>query len=183
MEFKYAVSLVIYRHPTTDSGCPNLNSEVVVVQRPSTDKDLPNAWGLPAGMVTFPVGQKGGPTADDFAKSAVIAGKAKMGLDVEIVRDMGTMSHDRGAYTLTMTQFEVRIVGRDGRVDSEAPPIVPQPIEGITQYQQWRWGVAEELQPAANAGSVCSRIYLKHATANSSVPVGLGDGCSHCEPL
>ena len=163
MEYKYAVSLVIYRDPVSSSGKPSATSEVVVVQRPSTDKDLPNAWGLPAGMVTFDASVNPTPTSNDFARSAVVAGKSKMGLDVEIVRDMGTMSHDRGAYTLTMTQFEVKIVGRDGAVDSAALPVVPQPIEGITQYQQWRWGVAEELQPAANAGSVCSRIYLSHA--------------------
>ena len=163
-EFKYAVSLVIYRDPSNSSGKPTGASEVVVVQRPSTDKDLPNAWGLPAGMVTFDPTTTATPTPDDFSKSAIIAGKAKMGLDVEIVRDMGTQSRDRGAYTLTMTQFEVRIIGKDGAVDSSALPVVPQPVEGITQYQQWRWGVAEELLPAAIVGSVCSRIYLKHAT-------------------
>lgn len=162
MENKYAVSLVIFKDAAKDSASPSMESEVVVVQRPSTDKDLPNVWGLPAGMVTFTGAE--GPTPNDYERAAVVAGMAKMGVDVEVVRDMGYMSHNRGSYTLHMTQFQVRIVGRDGAADPAALPVVPQPVEGITQYQSWRWGLPHDLLAAADKGSVCSRIFLTHCS-------------------
>jgi hypothetical protein len=37
---------------------------------------------------------------------------------------------------------------------------VPQPGAG-TQYEDWRWGEAAELAPAARHGSLCARVLLR----------------------
>jgi len=47
--------------------------------------------------------------------------------------------------------YEARIVSGD--------VIVPQPASGVTQYQSWKWGSAADLEPAAEKGSLCCRLY------------------------
>jgi ADP-ribose pyrophosphatase YjhB (NUDIX family) len=131
---KQSVSLAIH----DDSG------HVLLVQRPADDEDLPLAWGLPAASLT-----------DGEAWEAAVrrAGRDKLGVDVEPGRVLGAGALERRTYRLEMRLFQARL-------QPGAEPAVPQPVEGVTQYAAWRWGEARELAPAAEAGSLCSRLYL-----------------------
>jgi len=131
---KHAVAFVIY----------NKNrSKFLVVQRPEDDENLPNVWGLPAGSI------KG---KESFEEATIKAGKQKLGVTLRIVQEIGEDSIEREKYILHMKEFEAEIV--------QGIPKVPQAIEGITQYQAWRWGTAGDLVEAAQKGSLCCKIYL-----------------------
>ncbi len=122
---------------------PGDGSLVLVVQRPPDDEDLPDAWGLPAGSLR----------ADEAWAAAVRrAGRDKLGVQLEVGAELNRGTLERAAYTLEMRLFEARIVA--------GALAVPQPIEGVTQYQAWRWATADALEPAAAAGSLCSRLFL-----------------------
>lgn len=116
---------------------------VLLVQRPADDDDLPLAWGLPAASL--------GP-GEGWEAAVRRAARDKLGVDVAPVGVLETGSLDRPAYRLEMRLYEARMTAGE--------PSVPQPAEGVTQYVDWRWGEPAELEPAAAAGSLCSRLYL-----------------------
>lgn len=116
-----------------------------VVQRPADDANLPNAWGLPAGTL------KEGETLEECV---LRSGREKLGVELEIVGLLGEGELDRGAYTLRMKEYEVRVIAGE--------PSAPQPYPEVTQYQATRWGNADDLVEAASRGSLCCRIYLEH---------------------
>ena len=132
---KRSVSFAIF-HPAD----PSL---VLVVQRPSDDEDLPDAWGLPAGSLR---------SGEDWADAVRRAGREKLGVQLAVGAELNRGSLERAAYTLEMRLLEARIVAGD--------PTVPQPVAGVTQYPAWRWATADALAPAAAAGSLCSRLFL-----------------------
>ena len=117
---------------------------VLFVQRPADDEDLPNTWGLPAASL------QGEESWEDAVRRA---GREKLGLELEIVREMNHGTLQRAAYGLEMKLFEAKIVSGEPNVDRF--------VEGVTKYQDWKWGEAEDLRPAARAGSLCSRLYLE----------------------
>ena len=123
---------------------------VLIVQRPADDEDLPNAWGLPAASL------RAGETWQD---AVVRAGRDKLGVELKVGDELKRGSLQRSSYTLEMRLYEAEIV--TGR------PIVPQPKAGVTQYQNWKWGVADDLVPATERGSLCCRLFLE---ANRSQP-------------
>jgi hypothetical protein len=43
---------------------------------------------------------------------------------------------------------------------SAGAPHVPQPNTAVTQYRAWKWDTAAVLQPAAQRGSLCCRLFL-----------------------
>jgi ADP-ribose pyrophosphatase YjhB (NUDIX family) len=116
---------------------------VLLVQRPPDDDDLPLVWGLPAASLAAGEGWDG---------AVRRAAREKLGVVVEPGRLLESGGLDRAAYRLEMRLYEARVVAGE--------PLVPQPVEGVTQYLGWRWGEPEELEPAAGAGSLCSRLYL-----------------------
>ena len=116
---------------------------VLIVQRPPDDEDLPNAWGLPASSL------KNGETWEDAIGRT---GRDKLGVELRPVRELNRGTLERAAYTLEMRLFEAEIVSGDVRV--------PQPERTVTQYQQWSWGTADNLRPAAERGSLCCRLFL-----------------------
>lgn len=116
-----------------------------VVQRPASDENLPNVWGLPAGTL------KDGET---FEECVVRSGVEKLGVELEIVGLVGEGDLDRGSYVLHMKEYEVRIM--------KGEPSVPQPYPDVTQYQAVRWGNADDLVEAASKRSLCCRIYLSN---------------------
>ncbi len=118
-------------------------SLVLVVQRPSDDEDLPDAWGLPAGSLR---------PGEDWAEAVRRAGREKLGVQLEVGPELNRGTLERTAYTLEMRLFQARILS--------GAPAAPQPVPGVTQYQSWRWGTAAVLEPAAAAGSLCSRLFL-----------------------
>jgi 8-oxo-dGTP pyrophosphatase MutT (NUDIX family) len=117
---------------------------VLMVLRPADDADLPGAWGLPAG------GVRDGETAED---ALVRAGREKLGVEVEPLLELCEGSIDRRDYTLRMKLFAARIVS--------GAPCVPQPHTEVTQYADVRWGHSGDLEPAADRGSLCCRLFLE----------------------
>lgn len=132
---KRSVSFAIYN---------NNRDRFLAVKRPSDDEDLPNVWGLPAGSL------RDGETPE---QAVIRAGREKLGVELKPVRFIGEGKIDRGAYILHMRDYEAEIL--------ESEPEVPQPVEGITQYQEWKWARPEDLLEAAEKGSLCSRIFLQ----------------------
>lgn len=117
--------------------------QLLVVQRPDDDEDLPNAWGLPAASLR---------EGESWPDAARRAGRDKLGVELEIERELNRGSLARKHYTLEMRLFLARI--------SAGTPSTPQADVNVTQYQAWKWGTADDIRPAAERGSLCSRLYL-----------------------
>ena len=132
---KRAISYVIYNEN---------RSKILIVRRPNNDEDLPNFWGLPAGSV------KDGETKED---AIIRSGRDKLGVELEVVGLSGKDNLERDKYILHMEDYEAKIISGE--------PEAPQKVEGITQYSDWRWGVADDLREIASKGSLCTQIYLK----------------------
>ena len=119
--------------------------QIIAVQRPADDEDLANAWGLPASSLL----------ENESIEDAVIrTGKEKLGVELEPIKALESGHIERSTYRLEMTLYEAKII--------EGECTVPQPISGITQYQQWQWGDASCFMPAAEKGSLCCRLFLKY---------------------
>ena len=119
--------------------------QVLIVQRPADDDDLPNAWGLPAATLQ---------RDESWVEAARRAGREKLGVELQIGRELEQGASERADYTLEMKLFKAKMSG---------VPIVPQQNGSVTQYQSWRWGTADDLEPAARAGSLCCRLYRSAA--------------------
>jgi 8-oxo-dGTP diphosphatase len=117
---------------------------VLIVQRPADDEDLPNVWGLPAATLV---------ADESWDAAARRAGRDKLGVELQIGRVLNEGFTERPAYRLEMRVVEATI--------GAGQPQVPQNVEGVTQYQAWRWGVDSDLNDAAGRGSLCSRLYLQ----------------------
>jgi 8-oxo-dGTP diphosphatase len=137
MNVKRSVSLAI----APPAGA---SSEVLLVQRPPDDEDLPDVWGLPAASL-LP-----GESWEDAVRRAA---RDKLGIEVAPGALLEEGQRQRPGYLLQMRLYSATI--------SSGEPHVPQETPGVTRYQAWRWGVAEELQPAAGRGSLCSQLYLR----------------------
>lgn len=131
---KHAIAFVIYNKDRT---------KILIVQRPSDDKNLPDVWGLPAGVVN---------DDETFEQCVIRSGTEKLGVGLKILGFIGRGSLDRGDYILHMEEYEVAVVNGE--------PVAPQPFPKVTQYQKWKWGAPEDLKEAESKGSLCSRIYL-----------------------
>lgn len=125
---------------------PARPGDVLVVRRPLDDPDLPGAWGLPAGSLR---------AGETWVDAVVRAGSEKLGVEVEVGRELRRSTLPRAAYTLEMALFEAAIV--------RGTPSVGQPYPHVTQYIDWTWDAPAALAPAAEAGSLCSRLYLAWA--------------------
>lgn len=132
---KRSVALAI-----TDPRRPGL---LLLVQRPSDDEDLPDAWGLPAATL--------GP-AESWEGAARRAGRDKLGVDLDLGPVVEHGHIDRRDYRLEMRLLPATI--------ASGTPSVPQQHAGVTQYQAARWAPAAELQHAAERGSLCARLCL-----------------------
>ena len=121
---------------------------ILLVKRPADDKDLPNVWGLPAGGVK---------EDESWEKATVRSGKEKLGVNLEIKEELGEGKLDREKYTLHMKLFGVSIPEGE-------KPVVPQPLEGITQYVDSKWAtpdeIVEHLKITAPQGSLCCTLFL-----------------------
>ena len=133
---KRAVSLAI-RHPS-DTG------RVLAVRRPPDDDDLPDAWGLPAGSLR---------ADESWQDAARRAGREKLGVELAVGELLEEGELGRAGYTLHMRLYEARIVAGE--------PSVPQSSPGVTQYSALDWATADRFAPAAQAGSLCCRLYLQ----------------------
>ena len=124
---------------------------VLIVQRPADDADLPNLWGLPASSLR---------PAESFEDAVRRTGRDKLGVELRPIRLLNYGATERPGYILEMQLWEADVVA--------GKPVVPQNVAGITQYQRWSWGSAERLRPAAEQGSLCSKLFLDFDSARSS---------------
>ena len=134
---KHSVALVI-----RDAAGPQ---RILLVQRPEDDDDLPGVWGLPATSLL---------DGETWRDAAARAGCEKLGVGLDIQDVVNSGSRERPGYTLSMRLVEAR--SDDGVPDTAAAPGRP----GSTRYQDWRWGERDEVRPAAERGSLCSRLLL-----------------------
>jgi hypothetical protein len=123
---------------------PAQSQEVLTVLRPPDDEDLPNVWGLPAASLR---------PGESWTDAVRRVGLGKLGVELQVGAELQRGATERRDYRLQMRLYEARIVG--------GWPSVPQPASEYTQYSQWKWGTSADLQPAAQRGSLCSKLYLK----------------------
>ena len=123
---------------------------LLTVLRPPDDADLPDAWGLPAGRVR---------PGESWTDAVRRAGRDKLGVELDVGRELNRGSTHRAAYLLEMRLFEATI--------THGEPHVPQPHADVTQYRAWRWARADTLRPAAERGSLCCRLCLEVTPAGS----------------
>jgi ADP-ribose pyrophosphatase YjhB (NUDIX family) len=133
---KQSVAVAIY--DTRD------RNRVLIVQRPADDEELPNAWGLPASSLK---------PGESFEEAVRRTGRDKLGVVLRPIVEVQHGSVERAGYALQMRLFEAEIESGDASV--------PQSTVGVTQYTAWRWGSSEDLQPAAEAGSLCCRLFIQ----------------------
>jgi ADP-ribose pyrophosphatase YjhB (NUDIX family) len=122
--------------------------QVLTVLRPANDEDLPNVWGLPAGTLR---------PGENWSDAVRRVGLEKLGVQLKVGDELEHGSTERRNYRLEMRLFEAEI--------EKGNPFVPQPDVEHTQYAKWRWGTGEDLQPAAQRGSLCCKLFLKSAEA------------------
>jgi ADP-ribose pyrophosphatase YjhB (NUDIX family) len=153
---KHAIAFVVWNQD---------RDKVLAVQRPGNDEDLPDVWGLPAGSLR---------EGETFEDCVVRSGREKLGVDVCIIQLLAEGESERTACILRMKEYEVEIV--------QGEPSVPQPLEGMTQYQRWQWAEPALLQEAAQKGSLCSRLFLEQEGLRSLTstrrPRSSSDSCS-----
>lgn len=135
---KESVAVVIRKAKQDDA--------VLTVLRPEDDDDLPNVWGLPAATL------RPGESWEDAVRRV---GLEKLGVQLRVGAELERGSLERRNYRLQMRLYEAFI--------EKGTPFVPQPDNAFTQYTKWHWGNAQELQPAAQRGSLCCKLYLRSA--------------------
>jgi ADP-ribose pyrophosphatase YjhB (NUDIX family) len=131
---KCAIAFVIYNKD---------RSKFLMVQRPPDDESLPNVWGLPSMFAR---------DNETFEECVIRAGSDKLGVELKPKKFIGRSDMERENFILHMEEYEAEIISGE--------PQVPQQVEGMTQFQQWKWGVGSDLKDAASKGSLCSQIYL-----------------------
>lgn len=120
---------------------------VLAVRRPEEPgEELPGVWGLPAATVGP------GETPDDAVRRL---GRQKLGLTLEPERLLREGSQVREDGLLSMMLFAARAL--------DWPPRLQRPEDpgGVTYYTDWTWAEPEALAPAAEQGSLCSRLFLQ----------------------
>jgi 8-oxo-dGTP diphosphatase len=134
--FKEAVSLVI----------ANQDNYFLAVKRPDNpDDDLAGVWGFPA--VTLKDGE-------NHQAAATRVGRQKLGVEIELGEKIGDSTHDRGTYTLHLTDYKAKIVS--------GVPKAPQSDKSVTQYSECKFSNDPTiLIPAAQRGSQCTQLFLE----------------------
>lgn len=127
----------------------NEKGEFLTVRR-AGDDTFPGQWGLPAASL------RSGETNEDTAKRAA---KDKLGVNVEVLDVIGDMTVDKGDYFAHLTEYHARII--------EGKPVLKARDQSVSQYESCKYSSDPAiLVPAAQQGSLCSRIYLKEQGIN-----------------
>lgn len=116
----------------------------MAVKRPE-DEDEPFAgmWGLPAATVAM------GETPEEAVRRL---GRQKLGMTLEVVREVSRGSQERAGEELSMVLYEARA--------KDEPNLVREGDGDVTYYTDWKWAEAEVFVPTAEAGSLCCRLFL-----------------------
>lgn len=128
---------------------PAQPEQVLTVLRPEDDDDLPNVWGLPAATLR---------PGEDWEHAVRRIGLEKLGVQVKVGDELQRGSVERRNYRLQMRLYEALI--------EKGTPYVPQPDTEFTQYRRWKWGTGQDLQPAAQRGSLCCKLFLRNSSAD-----------------
>ena len=122
---------------------PQDPTRILLVQRPPDDEDLPLAWGLPAASLR---------ADESWADAVARAARDKLGLTVRPGAILNEGTSTRPSYLLHMRLYESALVEGNPRLDL---------VENQgTRYVDWMWGAPQLLGPAAQRGSLCSRLFL-----------------------
>ena len=134
--FKEAVSLVI----------TNSVGEFLVVKRPDNpNDDIAGIWGFPA--VTLHEGESS-------EEAAHRVGQQKLGIEIELGNKINDSTHDRGTYTLHLTDYYATV--------KSGNPSAPQNDTSVTQYESCKFtNDPTILFAAAQKGSQCTQIFLE----------------------
>lgn len=117
---------------------------VLCVLRPEDDEELPGHWGLPAASLR---------EGESWEEAVLRTGPEKLGVELAVGPQMNEGRAERADHVLHMRLYDARIL--------EGTPDVPGPAGGITQYTDWAWSEPRRLREAADAGSLCSALYLE----------------------
>ncbi|MCH8900969.1 MAG: NUDIX hydrolase [Chloroflexi bacterium] len=117
---------------------------VLAVLRPDDPgEELPGVWGLPA--VTL----RDGESPEDGVRRL---GREKLGVELTPLRSTAEGEQRREGYTLRMMVYEASMAG--------APSLPPRSASGGTRYVAIDWLPAASFREAAEAGSLCCRLFL-----------------------
>ena len=117
----------------------------LVVKRASDDS-FAGHWGLPAASL------RNNETREDTAKRAA---KDKLGVNIEIVGTIGDRTEDKGEYLEHLTEYLVKITEGEISLETRDP--------SVSRYADFKYADDPRiLIPAAQGGSICSRIFLKN---------------------
>jgi 8-oxo-dGTP diphosphatase len=131
---RYSVAMVIR----------DADGRFLAIKRADDDESLPGVWGLPAASL------RAGETDTD---AVIRAGREKLGVEVKVLRRIGTDRIDRESYALQLSDYEVGVASGE--------LAVPQPDRTVSQYVALRYTAdLDLLVRAARRGSLCSRIFL-----------------------
>ena len=140
---------------------------VLAVRRPPDDPELPDVWGLPAASL------RPGEGWEDALRRA---GRDKLGVTLEPRGVLAEGDQERPQGRLHMRVYEAAIVDGSPSVGAGVgagrhpePPARAAAGSG-TQYVDWRWADRADLEPAANQGSLCTRLYLSAGGAPPDSP-------------
>lgn len=117
---------------------------VLVVRRPEDDEELPGHRGLPAASLR---------ENESWEDAVLRTGPEKLGVELAAGPQMNEGRAEREEHVLHMRLYDARIM--------KGKPEVPQGAAGVTQYAGWEWAPPEDLREAADAGSLCSALYLE----------------------
>jgi ADP-ribose pyrophosphatase YjhB (NUDIX family) len=125
---------------------PVAAGKILLVQRPEDDPELPGVWGLPA------VSLRAGETDREALERLF---RTKLGIEPTVARFCCEGEQQRPTYRLRMRLYEAVL-------PVPAPSLPPRSASSdVTLYSTWRWGTLQELQPAADAGSLCAQLALR----------------------
>lgn len=151
---KKAVALVIWKDADE-------RQELLGVKRPEDDDDHPGMWGFPATSLD------GGESWEDAVHRAA---EEKLGVKVEIVRELSIGDQSREEFDIRLKNYEVKI--------SEGEPEVPQPYGG-TQYEDWKWMRPQEFRKTAETGSLCTSLLLDSRGVSFEMPANIDRSSVH----
>ena len=124
---------------------------VLAVQRPDEPgEELPGVWGLPATTLR---------EGEAHAEAVRRIGRDKLGAELMAGRVIGAgeqrrpSGNGRKGYTLRMTVYEASLAG-EPRLPARTPD------NDATLYDALDWLPEASFREAADAGSVCCRVFL-----------------------
>ncbi len=119
------------------------------VLRPDDPADpLTGVWGLPAATIA------NSPSPSARTDAVVALAHRKLGMAITEVQEIASGSERRADGLLSMTLFEAR------SADEPALPDAASMGGTMTFYVGWRWMQPREFLPAADRGSLCTRLLL-----------------------